>query len=52
MSKHNPRGHIGKVEVKLLIFLIWHYTWSASRYNRFTPEERAPGTDWTGGWMS
>jgi hypothetical protein len=26
--------------------------WSASRLGRFTPEERAPGTHWTGGLVS
>jgi hypothetical protein len=26
--------------------------WSASRPGRFTPGERAPGTHWTGGWVS
>jgi hypothetical protein len=25
--------------------------WSASRSGRFTPGERAPGTDWIGGWV-
>jgi hypothetical protein len=25
--------------------------WSASRHGRFTPEERAPGTHWIGGWV-
>jgi hypothetical protein len=25
--------------------------WSASRPNRFTPGERAPGTHWIGGWV-
>jgi hypothetical protein len=25
--------------------------WSASRLNRFTPRERAPGTHWIGGWV-
>jgi hypothetical protein len=25
--------------------------WSASRPGRFTPEERAPGTHWIGGWV-
>jgi hypothetical protein len=25
--------------------------WSASRPGRFTPRERAPGTDWIGGWV-
>jgi hypothetical protein len=25
--------------------------WSASRPGRFTPRERAPGTNWTGGWV-
>jgi hypothetical protein len=25
---------------------------SASRSGRFSPEERAPGTHWTGGWVS
>jgi hypothetical protein len=25
--------------------------WSASRHNRFTPRERAPGTHWIGGWV-
>jgi hypothetical protein len=26
--------------------------WSASRPGRFTPRERAPGTNWIGGWVS
>jgi hypothetical protein len=25
--------------------------WSASRPGRFTPRERASGTDWIGGWV-
>jgi hypothetical protein len=25
--------------------------WSASRSGRFTPEEKSPGTHWTGGWV-
>jgi hypothetical protein len=25
--------------------------WSASRSDRFTPREKAPGTQWTGGWV-
>jgi hypothetical protein len=25
--------------------------WSASRPDRFTPKERAPGTHWIGGWV-
>jgi hypothetical protein len=25
--------------------------WSASRPDRFIPEERAPGTHWIGGWV-
>jgi hypothetical protein len=25
--------------------------WSASRPGRFNPAERAPGADWTGGWV-
>jgi hypothetical protein len=25
--------------------------WSASRPVRFTPEEKAPGTHWIGGWV-
>jgi hypothetical protein len=25
--------------------------WSASRPGRFTPGERAPGSDWIGGWV-
>jgi len=25
--------------------------WSASRPGRFTPRERAPGTQWTGSWV-
>jgi hypothetical protein len=25
--------------------------WSASRPDRFTPRERAPGTHWIGGWI-
>jgi hypothetical protein len=25
--------------------------WSASCPGRFTPRERAPGTDWVGGWV-
>jgi hypothetical protein len=26
--------------------------WSASRPGRFTPEEKAPGTHWIGGWVA
>jgi hypothetical protein len=26
--------------------------WSASRPGRFTPEQRAPGTHWIGGWVA
>jgi hypothetical protein len=26
--------------------------WSASRYGRFIPRERAPGTHWIGGWCT
>jgi hypothetical protein len=26
--------------------------WSASRADRFTPGERAPGTHWKGGWVN
>jgi hypothetical protein len=25
--------------------------WTALRFGRFTPGERAPGTHWTGGWI-
>jgi hypothetical protein len=25
--------------------------WSAARAGRFTPEKKAPDTNWTGGWV-
>jgi len=42
------------LEVKLHVFLtpVLHGgEWSASRPGRFTPEERASGTHWIGGWV-
>jgi hypothetical protein len=42
------------VKVELHVFLISALDggeWSASRSGRFTPRERAPGTDWIGGWV-
>jgi hypothetical protein len=43
------------VEVQIHIFLISALVggeWSTSRPGRFTPEERAPGTHWIGGWVN
>jgi hypothetical protein len=42
------------VDVWIYIFLTSALAggeWSSSRPGRFTPEERAPGTHWIGGWM-
>jgi hypothetical protein len=42
----------GGVDVQIHIFLtsvLAGDEWLASRSGRFTPEERAPGTDWIGG---
>jgi hypothetical protein len=42
------------VDVEIHIFLTSALVggeWSASRPGRFTPEERAPGTHWIGGWV-
>jgi hypothetical protein len=39
---------------RIHIFLISELVegeWSPSRPDRFTPEERTPGTHWIGGWM-
>jgi hypothetical protein len=44
----------GGVHVWIHVFLISALVggeWSASRPGRFTPEERAPGTQWIGGWV-
>jgi hypothetical protein len=44
----------GGVDVKIHIFLTSALAggeWPASRLGHFTPEERAPGTHWIGGWM-
>jgi hypothetical protein len=44
----------GGVDVQIHIFLtsaLAGGVWSASRPGRFTAEERAPGTHWTGGWV-
>jgi hypothetical protein len=45
----------GGVDVQIHIFLtsaLVRGEWSASRPGRFTPEERAPGTHWIGGWVN
>jgi hypothetical protein len=40
------------VEVQHAFFdLCIRWEWSASRPRRFTPRERASGTQWTGGWV-
>jgi hypothetical protein len=44
----------GREEVQIQVFLtsvLVGGEWSASRLGRFTPEERAPGTHWIGGWV-
>jgi len=45
----------GGVELQLHAFLNFALDggeWSASRPGRFTPEEKAPGTRWTAGWVN
>jgi len=42
------------VEVYLRAFLTWALDrgeWSVTLSGRFTPQERAPGTHWIGGWV-
>jgi hypothetical protein len=49
-----PWRSTGGVEVELHDFLTSALDGgdlSASRPGRFTPEERAPGTQWTAGWV-
>jgi len=44
----------GEAEVQLHALLtsaLDGVEWSPLRAGRFTPEERAPGSHWTGGWM-
>jgi hypothetical protein len=44
----------GGVDVWIRVFLTPELVGgelSASRSDRFTPEERAPGTHWIGGWV-
>jgi hypothetical protein len=44
----------GEVDIQIHVFLTSALVggeWSASRPDRFTPEERAPGTHWIGGWV-
>jgi hypothetical protein len=61
---HNPEHldlnlHRRKVKVKLSLYLIKHHalkTYWGSRsiapsHDHFTPRERAPGTNWIGGWV-
>jgi hypothetical protein len=40
-----------KVKVKLSLSALDRGGGSASRPGRFTPRERAPGTNWIGGWV-
>jgi hypothetical protein len=52
LTKHHAKKAYGGADV--LIFLtsaLAGSEWSASRPGRFTPEERAPGTYWIGGWV-
>jgi hypothetical protein len=45
----------GGVDVQIYIFLTSALAggkWPASRPSRFTPRERAPGTNWIGDWAS
>jgi hypothetical protein len=47
------KAYVG-VDVYIHIFLASALAgdeWSVSRHGRFTPEERASGTHWIGGWM-
>jgi hypothetical protein len=49
-----PRRHILGVEIQLHTYLnlaVDGDEWSASRPDRFTPKERAPGIHWIGGWV-
>jgi hypothetical protein len=44
----------GGVDVQINVFLTSALVggeWSVSRPGRFTPEERAPGIHWIGGWV-
>jgi hypothetical protein len=44
----------GRVDIKIHFFLTSELVgdeWSASRSCRFTREETAPGTHWTGRWV-
>jgi hypothetical protein len=44
----------GRVDVQFHIFLtsvLFGGEWSTSLPGRFTPEERATGTHWIGGWV-
>jgi hypothetical protein len=44
----------GGADVSIHIFLtsaLGGGEWSASRPGRFTPEKRAPGIHWIGGWV-
>jgi hypothetical protein len=44
----------GGVDVQIYVFLtsaVVAGEWSASRPCRFTPEEKAPGSRWIGGWV-
>jgi hypothetical protein len=45
---------MGEVEIQLHAFLTSALDvgdWSASRSNRFAPEEIVPDTNWIGGWV-
>jgi hypothetical protein len=52
LIKHNTMKMYGGVGVQIHVFLnlaLVRSEWSALGPVRFTPGERAPGTNWTGG---
>jgi hypothetical protein len=53
MKQHAMKTYQG-VAVEIHVFLtsaLVRGEWSASCPGHFTPEERAPGTHWIGGWV-
>jgi hypothetical protein len=45
-------GGSGGITLPFLTSALDDGEWSASRLGHFTPRERAPSTDWIGGWVS
>jgi len=51
LTKHHAMKTEWGVEVQCQAFLTWALEGGEWSSGRFTPGERAPGSDWIGGWV-